>query len=496
VVDSIQLRWRPRANLYIPGVVVMLPYLVGLGAFVYFASRTRHKAPFYLYMAAILCGLAILAKGLAGLGLPVIVFLAYLLFTWNWGRLKRAGLLPGLLVALLGAAVVAIPWHHAMLVRHGFPFWDELYGDNHWRRLVTGRHGDRGSFEYFLRELGYAVLPWIALAPSALAWVVMRPFRKTEPVAPPPPGPDAPVAGITAKTATKPDAAGASAAASTTAPSRPERRQDIFWFGAIWFVAGYAVVSMSMTKFHHYILPALPGLAIAIGCFLDDVVTHGRRQVALAAAFIGAPLLALVTHDLVSSQQNHQHFIWLFSYDYVNAPGGRPWPQELDYRAPLIGFSAAFGLIALLGGVPRLTRHLPAAMAVAATAFTVFLLDVYVPETATRWSQKGLIKGYYEQRKSPDERLVAWQLYWRGETFYTANEIFEGPTEGRTVFLGDRNAEMLKEWVGRNRGKRAFFVVERARLDGLRGLLPPEAQPSLRVLDQTNNKFYLAVAQL
>ena len=46
------------------------------------------------------------------------------------------------------------------------PFWDELYGDNHWRRLVVGRHGDRGTFEYFLRELGYAVLPWIALAPA------------------------------------------------------------------------------------------------------------------------------------------------------------------------------------------------------------------------------------------------------------------------------------------------------------------------------------------
>ena len=28
---------------------------------------------------------------------------------------------------------------------------------------------------------------------------------------------------------------------------------------------------MSVTKFHHYILPAIPGLAIAIGCFLDEL---------------------------------------------------------------------------------------------------------------------------------------------------------------------------------------------------------------------------------
>ena len=42
-----------------------------------------------------LCGLATLAKGLAGLGLPVIIFLAYLAFTWNWRRLRRAQLLFG-----------------------------------------------------------------------------------------------------------------------------------------------------------------------------------------------------------------------------------------------------------------------------------------------------------------------------------------------------------------------------------------------------------------
>ena len=137
----------------------MLPYIAGFCAFLCSSARTRYKAPLYLYIAATLCGLATLAKGIAGLGLPVIVFLAYLGFTWNWKRLRRAQLRLGVLLALLGCAVVAVPWHHAMLVRHGKPFWDELYGDNHWRRLVVGRHGDRGTFEYFLRELGYARAP-------------------------------------------------------------------------------------------------------------------------------------------------------------------------------------------------------------------------------------------------------------------------------------------------------------------------------------------------
>jgi 4-amino-4-deoxy-L-arabinose transferase-like glycosyltransferase len=468
VVDAIQLRpWNiwPQRNLRIPGVVVMLPYAIGFVVFVWYAAKTRYKAPFYLHLAAILCGLAILAKGLAGLGLPVIVFLAYLLFTWNWRRLARAQLLPALLLALLACALVAVPWHHAMLIRHGFPFWNELYGDNHWRRLVLGRHGDRGSFEYFIRELGYGVFPWIALAPSALAWVVMRPFRLVS-------------------------AAGAPSEATIS------KRREVLRFGAIWFVAGYAVVSMSMTKFHHYILPALPGLAIVVGCFLDDLLGRARQRLALLAALVGIPLLLLVTFDLAAVQKNAQHFIWLFSYDYINTPQGRPWPPELDYRIALVVFAGLFSMTILLLAWRRLKTLAMAALALTTVCFTYFLLDVYMKQVSNRWSQKPLIATYYKQRHSPDERLAAWQMYWRGENFYTQNEIYEGPKEKRTIFLGDRNAEDLKDFLKRNPGKQVFFVVERTRYDSLRGLLPEPARPSLRIVDDRNNKFYLAAAQL
>ncbi len=457
---SLQLRWTPfrdRARV-VPGFVTMLPYVFGFIGFLWLATTTRYKAPFYLYLAAILCGLAVLAKGLAGLGLPVIVFLAYLLFTWNWARLGRAQLPRAVLVSLLGCAVVAVPWHHAMLVRHGFPFWDELYGDNHWRRLVSGRHGDRGTFEYFLRELGYATLPWVALLPSALAWVLMRPFRNVKP---------------------------------------NDFRREIYWFGAIWFVAAYAIVSLSMTKFHHYILPGLPGLALVLGCFLDDVATHGRRHVARASAITGLPLLAVITHDLVNSPQSAQYFIWLFSYDYVNTPLGRPWPADLDFRAPIIALATGCALLTFAWAfIPKLRHVGPLLLGLVAVAFTVFILDVYAPKTAAHWSQKPLIASYYKMRRSPQERLIAWQMYWRGETFYTKNEIFEGPLVSRTVFLGDRNVEQLKEWIGRNRGHRAFFIVEQGRLGSLRGNLPPETQASLRIVDERNNKFYLAQADL
>jgi 4-amino-4-deoxy-L-arabinose transferase-like glycosyltransferase len=456
VVNVFQLKWTfhlIHRTFTVHGIVVMLPYIVGACAFFYFAAQTRYKAPLYLYIAAILCGLATLAKGLAGLGLPVLIFLAYLGFTWNWKRLARAQLLYGIAIALLACAIVAVPWHHAMLVRHGRPFWDELYGDNHWRRLVLGRHGDRGTFEYFLRELGYAVMPWVAIAPAALATIAMRPVRDA-------------------------------------------RRQGIYWFGAIWFVAGYALVSLSVTKFHHYILPAIPGLGIVVGCYLDDIIDRRDGRAAAAIALVGLPLLGLVLYDLVSAQNAAQHFIWLFSYDYINTPKGRPWPPNLHFEPALIAFAIVFALATLALVWRRLRRGATVALSLAAIAFTFFLLDGYMRAVTPFWTQKGLIATYYKTRRSPDEKLLVWQMYWRGENFYTQNEIFEGAPEERTVFLGDHNVENLKAWIARHRGRRAFLLVERSNWARVPEMMPPESRPSLKIIDEGNMKFVLAQVDL
>jgi 4-amino-4-deoxy-L-arabinose transferase-like glycosyltransferase len=466
IVDSYQLKlempWRG-GTVKMYGAVAMIPYYVGFAAFVFLAARTRYKAPLYLYIAAMLCGLAVLAKGLAGLGLPLIIFLSYLAFTWNWRRLRRAQLLYGVLVSLLALAIVAVPWHHAMLIRHGLPFWNELFGDNHWRRMVIGRHGDRGSFEYFLRELGYGLLPWIALAPAALGWAVMRGRR------------------VTAET-----------------PQSPEevRRQGIIWLGAIWFVSAYAVVSMSMTKFHHYVLPAIPGLAIVVGCFLDDLVRRKATRAAAAAVIVGIPLLLVITVDLVKTKNASQHFLWLFSYDYIHNPHGRPWPDKLDFGGVLIAFGAAFGLLSLGLVLTRARRVALVGLAGAAVAFTYFLLDGYMRSVAPYWSQKNLLATYYKARSSPEERLIAFQMYWRGETFYTKNEIYEGAQEDRTVFDQEGADEKLKEWLSRNRGRRHFFLYERGQQGHLQQLLPIDSQKSFKVLDESNNKFSVAQADL
>ena len=94
--------------------------------------------------------------------------------------------------------------------------------------------------------------PWIVLAPAALGWAVLRRPGRGD--------------------------------AATEAPSA-QAAGDLA--GAIWFVSSYAIVSLSMTKFHHYVLPAIPGLAIVIGCFLDDLIERRAWRTAAARCWSG-----------------------------------------------------------------------------------------------------------------------------------------------------------------------------------------------------------------
>jgi 4-amino-4-deoxy-L-arabinose transferase-like glycosyltransferase len=461
IVNAVQLRvevpWGQRV-LVLYGAVPMIPYDLGFAAFVFLAARTRRRAPFYLYLAAILCALAVLAKGLAGLGLPVIVFALFLGFGGGWAQARRARLGLGLIGAVIAFAVVAVPWHHAMLIRHGAPFWSELFGDNHWRRMVIGRHGDRGTFEYFLRELGYGLWPWVALAPAAFAWSVLR----------------QPLSSSDAET----------------------RKQGALRLGAIWFASAYAVVSVSMTKFHHYVLPAIPGLAVVIGAFADDLLARRAVRTAAVTALIGLPLLGLVTLGLVDAPHAAEKFLWLFSYDYIQSPMGRAWPASLDFSTALTVFAVFFAAGTILVAVPRARAAAVWTLPPAAIAFTCFVLDDVMPKVAPYWSQKGPIAAYYRLRRSPDERLIAYMLYWRGETFYTSNEIYEGPMEERTVFDQEGADDRLKVWLERHRGRRVFFLFERYQQGRIQDDLPPGARPSFRVVDDLNNKFSLAQADL
>jgi 4-amino-4-deoxy-L-arabinose transferase-like glycosyltransferase len=461
LVNALQLdgpRWFQR------GPLAMAPLALLLAAALVLAARVRQRAPLFLALAGACCGLAVLAKGLVGVGLPVVVLACYLTATGGWRRLREPPLAAGVLLAALALLLVAGPWHLAMYLRHGSDWLSQLYGENQWRRLLLGRHGERGTFEYFLRELGYGVLPWLALAPSALAAIVMR-------------------------------------------PKAPGALGHLHALGALWLLAGYLMASLSMTKFHHYVLPAIPGLAILVGCFLDQLWRMPGGRTGRLVAVAGAPLLALVSYDLVQNDSAAERLLWLFCYDYVLGPRGQPWPQALDFGPPIAVFAGLFVACTSALAVRRLRRVMVLAQAGVALLFTYFLLDVVVPRVTSHWSLKPAIAAYYQHRRSPDEKLMAYLMHWRGETFYTRNEVHQGAPDQRATAdpASDdqpsppdqqRTDRELQRWLHTQHGRRVYFIFEHQRTRQLERLLPDEARTTFEIIHDLNEKFSVARADL
>ena len=92
----------------------------------------------------------------------------------------------------------------------------------------------------------------------------------------------------------------------------------------------FALVTFMGTKFHHYIFPAVPPLAMLLGIALDEMLQRktddqNPRHVQLmigAAALAGALLTGLVGRDLFlkpagSDQPGAIRFLQLFTYNYT-----------------------------------------------------------------------------------------------------------------------------------------------------------------------------------
>lgn len=98
------------------------------------------------------------------------------------------------------------------------------------------------------------------------------------------------------------------------------------------------------------------------------------------------------------------------------------------------------------------------------------------------------------------DRLMAWQLYWRGENFWSGDEIFGWLPEMKTGFQKVDNVDLLKYLGDRSKaplGRRYYVITEAGRATSMRSLLPTtRAKETFEVLDTTSNKFSLAAFYL
>jgi hypothetical protein len=98
------------------------------------------------------------------------------------------------------------------------------------------------------------------------------------------------------------------------------------------------------------------------------------------------------------------------------------------------------------------------------------------------------------------DRLIAWQLYWRGENFWSGDEIWGWLPEMKTAFTKTDNVDFLKYLNDRTRapiGRRYFLITEAGRATSVRTMLPTQrAKESFEVLDTTSNKFTIVAFYL
>ncbi|MBN1605884.1 MAG: glycosyltransferase family 39 protein [Polyangiaceae bacterium] len=489
--------------------------------------KERRAQRLYFIAAWFCVAVSAMAKGAPGLVLPLLGVLVYVGATRRWSDLQRVELLAGLLITLC----VALPWFVQMYVRHGPAFTDRLFFHDMYKRAFVHVHdtntGDDISFRYYIWQLGYGLFPWTGLCVGSLLW-----WAKEQ-----------------------------------SAGGESERSGNGV-FLVLSFILAFSMFSVSLTKFHHYILPAIPPLAMLTGWLLHRISEHEsprdvrRWAIDLALSAVGcvlaldgirlwfpgslsgsvrasgpapaAPLLgsALVVFAVVvfgilalrvrgnrdttasisstpgsvpalvlvalgaaslvflagrdqwsrfaHDVEGQIRLIHLVTYNY-----GRPWPRVLDFRAIFIAFTVVSTMLCAALGVSRWRKHVTDALCVLGVLWAVWAVDVYVVRTAPHWGQRETIMAYYRDRRGPDEPLVAYQMNWKGENFYTGNRI--------PAFVS--SGAKFKDWLDdqRSRGVRTmYFVTEHSRVNGLRRELGQPKDFVALTTKALDNKFLVA----
>lgn len=279
-------------------------------------ETTKHRSAWW-YGFYVFCGLGVLAKELIGVAFPAATLLAYAALCvipwdakslsahgqWLWSGAYRAKVRAGeapmptlwaqLFKMRLGTGILVFlatcgPWYALLFRTTGVDdenerFWFRVIFHDNFNRLAAGVHTTTpgGNFAYFIIQGGYAIFPWVALVPAAIALVARLKLRKLE------------------------------------------KKEHVAVIALLWTLISFYVVASSATKFHHYIFPALPGLAVLIAFAIDKLWEEGIAQHA-AALILGGMFFVLVGKDLA---ENPKNFTDLFVYNY-----DRPYPTFLDTR--------------------------------------------------------------------------------------------------------------------------------------------------------------------
>jgi 4-amino-4-deoxy-L-arabinose transferase-like glycosyltransferase len=283
-------------------------------------------------------------------------------------------------------------------LRHGNEFFERLFIHDMYKRAFSHVHdtnkGDDTSFRYYVWQLGYGLFPWSGLCAAGTLYCVGKTLQS---------------------------GASASQAASSSG------KLDLTYFCMLWLLAGFGMFAITGTKYHHYVLPLVPAVAVLTGIYCQSAFERspagakpsvGEGAGALAAvAFVG-----LAGRDLAMTRsgdvEGAARFLHLFTYNYA-----RTWPATLDFSRSLWLFTGVGTALCLGMMSQRLRRACVIAFAAFSTVVAAWVIDVYLIDVAPHWGQRETITVYYQRRAGPEEPLIAYQLNWKGENFYTGNDV-------------------------------------------------------------------------
>jgi len=414
----------------------------------YSLRNERRTQVLYLMGGYLAAALALLGKGLGAIALPGAIVVMHLIITGDWKKLKEVRLGRGALLVL----TVGFPWYVAMHLRHGNAFLNRLLVHDHINRLAVGVHGDVGTFGYYTQELVVGTYPWIGFIPAALLYRFWSKRNADE--------------------------------------GFQEDRGFIFLLS--WFMCAFLLFSMMITKFHHYVFPAVPPLALIVGIFLRDLYKGKVKYV--APTIMGAFVLFVFAARDVSFKPNvgtkgFERLIHLFIYNY-----SRSWPvgEKYDYALTMTIFSLIVGGLILVLVIPRLRKLALAGIVITACTFAGWAMNHFMPEISPHWSQGYIIREYYNHRTDPNQRLIVFKLNWKGENFYTG---------GRAIIDETMDDNKFKSWLQSHKGERHYFLVSMGMKGRVERYLNETLGPGHKAEDivpaeMASNKFTIVVSDL
>lgn len=354
-------------------IAFVVPLTVGLLALGYWITYPDEARPRHLYLFYVMAGLATLAKGLLGFLLPGAIMLVFLLLQPGkfLARLRRLRIERGAAVFL----AVAGPWYAAVWAINGRAWFQEFIVKHHFRRVGSGVHGERGSFDYFIEQLGYGLWPWVALVPLGLGliWAANRSesFR---------------------------------------------RARGFLALLLVWAAFAFTLFTVSTTKFHHYVFPAVPPIAILMGIGLARLWQERATVLEKIALLAGAGLLVVVTPILLDEPYRFINlFIYKYDRDYPEIPGTTEW------MGAAVGVFAA-GLLLLL--LPRLNKLAAVVLCAGALIGAAWNVHGFMTGHDPTLSQRDAFEAY-ERLRRPGDRLYEWSNRWRGEVWYSRDDSHE-----------------------------------------------------------------------